>query len=485
MSATAPFAWLALATWGCAALASAGLVSERRPLYAGSFLGACAGNVGVVAAETVQGFYAAFALLTVASYGLVAHARTDAARRAARTYLALALGGELLLLAGLIQAAGPTLGLPLAEVQRRLAEDELPAWASWALWAGLGVKAGVLPFHAWLPLAHPVAPSPASAVLSGTLVKAGVLGWLRLLPLGAEPRLGETCVVLGLLAAPLALARGVRQEDPKTALAWSTVAQVGLLTVALGIGLQQPAAVEGMIHAVSRFALHHGLAKASLFLGTGIALHCSGRARTLALALLVLPAWDLAGGPFSGGAEAKHGMDDLFRASGQAWASALLPAFSTATAALTFRAIWQTRPLPREGEPPGATAWMGWALLLGADAWLTPGRLHLSLSSLWPLPAGVALALLAGRWWPATLAAPPGDPLRLPALAARGLLSAMDHGGAHASRWMVRASGRFQRRLSKSLARLVGLDTWLGSPRGLGLVLSWTLAAWLLVAALG
>ena len=94
---------------------------------------------------------------------------------------------------------------------------------------GFGIKAGALALHFWLPLAHPAAPVPASAVLSGAMIKAGLLGWLRFLPLGyaALPAAGLGLVGVGLAAALIGAAAGALQRNPKTVLAWSSVARWG------------------------------------------------------------------------------------------------------------------------------------------------------------------------------------------------------------------------------------------------------------------
>ena len=87
------------------------------------------------------------------------------------------------------------------------------------LFIGFGVKAGLVPLHVWLPLAHPAAPPAASAVLSGAMVKAGLVGWLRFLPLGQHERglevLGWVLMALALIGAFLAVVVGVLQDDPK------------------------------------------------------------------------------------------------------------------------------------------------------------------------------------------------------------------------------------------------------------------------------
>jgi hydrogenase-4 component B len=172
--------------------------------------------------------------------------------------------------------------LALVELPARLAGAPGGELAAALLIAGFGVKAGLLGLHVWLPLAHPVAPTPASAVLSGAMVKAGLLGWLRFLPLGtaALPVVGATLVVLGLAGAFLAALAGVLQRDAKTILAYSTVSQMGLLAVGVGLALAEPAAWPLAAAALPLYALHHGCTKAALFLGVPTCGAVAGSSRT-------------------------------------------------------------------------------------------------------------------------------------------------------------------------------------------------------------
>ena len=193
------------------------------------------GNLALPLALDAASFYLAFALMTFAAYGLVIHAGSPEALRAGRVYLIMALFGEMLLLSALWHLAHAAPGLLIADLARAAATDPT---ARALLVAGFGVKAGLPVLHMWLPLAHPVAPTPASAVLSGAMIKAGLLGWLRFLPLGAValPDLGAGLVGLGLAAAFLGVLAGLIQRDAKTVLAYSSISQMGIVTAALGAG---------------------------------------------------------------------------------------------------------------------------------------------------------------------------------------------------------------------------------------------------------
>lgn len=332
---TGVFLALTLLLWGLAAVHAAGYLARdpRRGRFMAFFLATFAGNVGLVLARDGAGFYLFFAVMTFAAYGLVVHSGEPAALRAGRVYIALAVLGEALLLGGLMLAAAGAQSLAIADLRAAVAASPQRDVAVALLFAGFGVKAGALGLHVWLPLAHPVAPTPASAVLSGAMIKAGLLGWLHFLPLGegALPQAGLVIVAAGLGAAFYAAIVGVMQDDAKTVLAYSSVGQMGFMTVAVGAALAEPHAAPAAIAAVVFFALHHGLAKGALFLGVGIAPR--GR-RAAHMAVLALPALVLAGMPLTSGAVAKyalkHGLEGL------AWAHTVALALSLGAVGTTL-----------------------------------------------------------------------------------------------------------------------------------------------------
>jgi formate hydrogenlyase subunit 3/multisubunit Na+/H+ antiporter MnhD subunit len=167
---------------------------------------------------------------------------------------------------------------------------------------------GLLPLHVWLPLAHPAAPMPASAVLSGVIVKAGVIGLIRFLPVEpALPDWGAVLAAAGLLTAYWGVAIGLTQRNPKTVLAYSTVSQMGLVAAVLGMGLL---AGGGAGTAGTFYAAHHVLAKGALFLAVGVvAATGAGRLWPVLLPAAVL-ALGFGGLPLTGGYVAKLAVKD-------------------------------------------------------------------------------------------------------------------------------------------------------------------------------
>lgn len=172
--------------WVVAGVYASGYFKEdpSRVRFFIAFLLAMAGNLGLILAQDMVLFYTLFALMSFASYVLVVHTATAAAIRAGRIYIMLVVVGEVLLFAAFAMAAQASGSLEFSAVRSTLAGADSKNWIIGLTLAGFGIKAGVIGLHVWLPLAHPVAPTPASAVLSGAMIAAGLLGWMRMLPLG-------------------------------------------------------------------------------------------------------------------------------------------------------------------------------------------------------------------------------------------------------------------------------------------------------------
>lgn len=148
--------------------------------------------------------------------------------------------------------------------------------------AAFGTKAAVIPFHIWLPHAHPAAPSPVSAVLSGIVVKAGIFGLLRFSAfLPAPPWWGLTILGAGILSGILGVLYALAQHELKRLLAYHTVENIGIILLGAGAGFLGVAAREPEVAALG-FAgallhlLNHALFKGLLFLGAGSVLHAAG-----------------------------------------------------------------------------------------------------------------------------------------------------------------------------------------------------------------
>lgn len=238
----------------------------------------------VVLADDAYAFMVMWETMALASFFLVtANHRSAEIRRAGYLYLLIAHLGALaiLLCFGVLQANTGDYSFDNMRVQ-----SLSPFWASVAFLlalAGFGAKAGILPLHVWLPEAHPAAPSPVSALMSGVMLKTAVYGFLRIV-YDLLPDLlwwwGVLALAIGLATAVLGVVFAAVQSDMKRLLAWSSVENIGLIFA--GIGLSVLFAAYGMA-AVAALALTaalyhvaaHALFKSLLFVATGAVLHAT------------------------------------------------------------------------------------------------------------------------------------------------------------------------------------------------------------------
>jgi hydrogenase-4 component B len=339
------------------------------PAFGALWLLALAGNLALILAQDLLALYAGIALMTFAALGLIVFERTPQALGAGRLYLAMMLAAELALFVAVAVLVAAAEGDTRFDAVTAVLSG--PTLALLAL--AFGLKLGVLGLHSWLPRAHPVAPVPASAVLSGVMIKAGVLGWLRLVaPAGdlVAPAVPPLVVVLGLAGALYAVLRGLPTRDPKVLLGWSSVSQMGSVTVLAGLALQSGSVGGAAVAAIAVFVMHHGLAKAALFLGVGLLAASRGRRRRRVWVGLWLPALALAAAPGTSGVLAKSALEGAVAATGPgASVTTLLYLASVASALLMLRFLWLARrlPVPDSGEAlaVGRNPELPWMLMLG------------------------------------------------------------------------------------------------------------------------
>lgn len=417
------FLLLTAALWTVAGVYAVGYLSARhlRPFCA--FWGlTLAGNLGLTVAVDIASFYSFFALMTFAGYGLVVHEGSDEATHAGRVYMVMAVLGEMAILAGLLLASVAADSQMLGDLPVAIAESPARNLIIALLVAGFGVKAGLPLLHFWLPLAHPVAPTPASAVLSGAMIKAGLLGWLVTLPFGeiALPGWGALMVLAGAAGAIGAAVLGVCQKRPKTVLAYSSISQMGLMVLMVGAALADPDRAPILFSVIALYALHHGLAKGSLFLSAGMLLPAGRVGRATLWLLIALPGLSLAGLPYTSGALAKLAMkeglsEDKLEFALASYLPPLMAVGAVATLLLVMRYLWTlTGKLETGRNPPMRVA--GWLAAAGLSLvvfwwmpWEAEGLVKEPVWSLapyqfwalvWPMLIAVVLAagaLLARR----------------------------------------------------------------------------------------
>ena len=372
------------------------------------FLLAMTGNFLLLAALDVVTFYLGFALMSFSAYGLVVYAGDARARHAGRYYMAMVVVGEICVLSAVLMLA--SYGAVDYQSLHVLLPDQVRARTNLVtglLLIGFGIKVGVFGLHFWLPLAHPVAPAPASAVLSGAMIKAGMVAWMRLLPLGyfALEAWGLLLVVIGLVTAFYAVLVGLLQREAKTVLAYSSVSQMGILTLAIGVGLMFPEFWPLLMPAMLIFITHHSLIKGGLFLSAGLVNHPLRPAMArLTMAVMVLGALALAGGALTSGMVAKTGLKQVLGDLPSGWSAWLplaltLSSLATATLMLRFLMVAWPRSDRQADAAPVALAWV--LVILSAVALLWPWLLADQAVRVYAVSPG---ALWAASW-PLLLAA--------------------------------------------------------------------------------
>jgi formate hydrogenlyase subunit 3/multisubunit Na+/H+ antiporter MnhD subunit len=393
------------------------------PRFAEWWLLTLAGSLGVFVAGDLLTFYIAFAIVSLAAWGLVAHDDTPSAYRAGVLYIGLAVFGEvcLLLAFALLAAYAPGSSIAIQDVVAALPENPARHYIVGLLITGFGLKAGLLPLHVWLPIAHPAAPMPASAVLSGAIIKAGVIGLILFLPV--DPGLtgwGTALTVIGLLTAYYAVAVGITQQNPKTVLAYSSVSQMGGVVAILGMGLATGNAAAAM--AAAFLAAHHVLVKGALFLSVGVAARSSGRRTWTLLVPAGLLALALGGLPLTGGALAKLAAKTPL---GDGLVAILVTLAAAGTTLLMLHFVF--RLADTRAESPPATAKVGllvpWLLMASLAVTLplllAPGLVDVTVadsldpkalwSASWPVLLGVALVVGLRRFGALLPRVPEGD----------------------------------------------------------------------------
>lgn len=410
--------------------------SHRSPLLTGILLVCFLGNAGALVAADVVTFYLSFAVMSFAAYGLVVHRGTSEARHAGRVYLVLTVLSEVLVLLGLmfVITAG---GRLLSDVPAAVADA--PVIVVVLLLLGFGIKAGTVPLHIWVAPAYRQAPAPGAAVLSGALSKVGIVGMLRFLPLGEAQlsTVGWVLVGAGLVGMFGAVVPGVLRHDGRTALAYSSVGQLGLLALLVGAALAEPAVAPACTVATVGYVVHHGLAKAALFLGAPL-WAARGPLRGWVAVGSGLAALAIAGAPMTTGFLAKYAAKEaVYELPGLATALTVLGVGSTLILA---RALWLLHRLPEapvtdvplddapgplaravetehhpaaEAHPPHTsratvTAWSLLVLAAAALPWVVlpawlpqAARPELSVANLWEAawPVLVGLLLSVAAWW--------------------------------------------------------------------------------------
>lgn len=284
------FVLVVLAVGACAALFGVGyLAPERRHRAVGRahalFALLLIALVGVVTAQAMLPFLAAWEVMALSAYLLVMFEHEQGAvRRAGLIYILLTHLSTLALIAMFAAFSGAGGGRSFAELGRTIsAPGAARTFGMGFALLGFGLKAGAVPLHFWLPGAHAAAPSHVSAVLSGVMLKMGIYGLLRVLSLAGLPPawFGWALFGLGLSSGVLGVLWALGQHDLKRLLAYHSVENIGIILLGMGVGAlgqtygHPVVTVLGYTGALLH-TLNHALFKSLLFLGAGAVLRATG-----------------------------------------------------------------------------------------------------------------------------------------------------------------------------------------------------------------
>ncbi|HCL5251951.1 TPA: hydrogenase 4 subunit B [Salmonella enterica] len=238
-----------------------------------------ASMVGLLVMDNAFWFIVFFEMMSLASWFLVIAGQDEESVRAGMLYFFIAHAGSVLIMIAFFLLWRESGSFEFAAFREQSLSPGLASAVFLLAFFGFGAKAGMLPLHSWLPRAHPAAPSHASALMSGVMVKIGIFGILKVsLDLLANSGIllwwGIVVLAFGAVSAVLGVLYALAEHDIKRLLAWHTVENIGIILLGVGVGmtgiaLHQPVlAAVGLLGALFHL-LNHALFKGLLFLGAG------------------------------------------------------------------------------------------------------------------------------------------------------------------------------------------------------------------------
>lgn len=248
---------------------------HNRNRYYLFFLLTLGATLGVFLSDDLFTTFIFFEIMSFTSYTWVAHDETPGALRAAETYLAVAIVGGMVMLVGLFLLKYTVGTLAIGELYAASAacENKTVIWAaSLCILCGFGAKAGMFPMHIWLPKAHPVAPAPASALLSGILTKSGIFGVIVVSAniFRDSAAWGNMLLVLALVTMLGGAVLAVFSTNLKRTLACSSMSQIGFILTGIAmsclLGEENALAARGAL----LYMVNHSLFKLILFMAAGV-----------------------------------------------------------------------------------------------------------------------------------------------------------------------------------------------------------------------
>ncbi|MGM0623488.1 MAG: complex I subunit 5 family protein [Campylobacterota bacterium] len=338
-SFTHPFLLFSTFIWLIAAIASLFTIHSNKQRYWILFFMTYFGNFALIIAGDAISFYLFFSLMSFSAFGLILHNQSKEAKEAAFSYIKFAVFGEVLLFLAVVYLMHLNGSVAFSDLSQKL-----PPLLVLLILAGFGVKVGLFLLHPWLPKAHAQAPGAVSALLSGVMLKTGVLGWMQFLSLGSHSYelIGYILAIFGFMGVFGGL-YGVFQKQLKQVLAYSSISQMGYLVIIVAMVLIEKNLYKGAVAAMLIFILHHGFVKAALFL-LASSMQKEG-VNGFNFALATLGALLLIGIPFSSGAIAKTALKEYLL-----FAHLLFTLSSFVTASLMMRFLFLASTMARHSS---------------------------------------------------------------------------------------------------------------------------------------
>ena len=251
------------------------------------------GTIGIPLAGDFLSLLVFFEIMSLASYALVVHTQSEEAFSAGNLYLYLSIAGGMCIMTGLalLYSRNGTLAILPGTMVLKSMDTTIPLAAALMI-IGFGIKAGMVPLHIWLPRAHPVAPAPASALLSGIMIKTGAYGIIRVINVLLIPAangynaahlavrfkefwqmvssMGHIIIWVGIGTMFLGMLLAIMQNNIKRMLACSSISQMGFILMGIGVaGYLKYEGAMGLAGA-SYHIINHALFKSALFLAAGV-----------------------------------------------------------------------------------------------------------------------------------------------------------------------------------------------------------------------
>jgi len=270
----------------CVALYCAGYVEEmeggnrRNLFFSGISIFILAMSL-IVTSENTFSFLLFWELMAAVSFFLVMYEyNRSETRRAGIFYFVMTQLSTLFVMMGIIILFFATGSFAFAHAPVNQVSAPLLTAAFISLFIGFSIKAGIIPFHKWLPYAHPASPSPVSALMSGVMLKVAVYGLVRFLVTVFTPDLwwGVLILVAGTTSAVLGVIYAIKEDDIKGLLAYSSIENLGIIFVGIGLFVIFSASGLSLLATISLLAalfhsLNHAVFKSLLFLSSGSVVH--------------------------------------------------------------------------------------------------------------------------------------------------------------------------------------------------------------------